>query len=65
MSGFNIFDIKDKICSASRDLIVDILNISENQTIDYPMLGNGNPSDILTDSESIMNITLDPSDDKT
>lgn len=65
MSGLNIFDIKNEICSASRDLLVDRLEISENWTIDYPMLGSGNPSDLLTESNSIVHITLDPSDNQT
>ena len=57
--------MKDEICSASRALIMDRLNISKNWTIYYPMLGNGNPSDLLTNLESIVHIALDPSDDKT
>ena len=65
MFVLNIFDMKDKICSASRALIVDRLEILENWTTDYLILGHGNPSDLLTESESIIHITLDPSDDKT
>ena len=65
ISGLNILDIKDAICFASRVLMIGILDILENWTTHYPMLGRGNPKDLLTNSELIMQMTQDPSDDKT
>ena len=57
--------MKDVICYSVRALIADNLDISKNWMIDFSMLGRGNPKDLLTESELIVHIIREPSDDKT
>ena len=57
--------MKDAICSAVRDLIVERLDISKNWMIDFPMLGRGNHKYLLTESELTVHMIWKPLDDMT
>ena len=65
MSGLNIFDMKDAIFSAFRALIANRLDILKNWTTDCPMLGRGNPKDLLKIFELVVHMIQESSDDMT